>query len=701
MRPLTLHMENFGCFADETIDFSGLRLAAIVGDNGVGKTTILNAVRVALFGRSAGTLDGFIRKGAPRFKLSLTFVLDGEEYRVDREQAKAQKAALYHGKKPIAEGVSQVDAKVQELLGITFPSFVMAHHIPQGGLGAFANLLPSERKGWLASVLPLQLYDKLEANAKVELKDARTWQTKLETGISQYEGESVDADELTKTVNDCQHHLTDLEMRKDKGMKAREGVQREADERQGLAAKLGEAKAAHDEAAMQIVELNEELSETDAKRQDLERALDSLPTERPDTEASGKVVSDLRVTVADLESKQAALLAANDALTAARTRLQKASAEFTEAQLVSDKYNGQQGTKRCTTCGQLLGLKEEEKVERELTERVTKSETNLDEAKDAHEAAEQEYRKYQDVQDELPAAKRELADAISKHDELVQQALAFDQSREMRETLAGLDAEMEGMHKERERLEAEVEQHDAARAKLQAKHDEYAASVQQLQGIDAELKAISEELTYYADLKSKTMLLLDQEAERREKLTELRDRLAEQVKRITMYELLAKAYGRNGIQARIIDQAVYFIEDAANEFLSRFTSGLSISLNTQSENKTGGIRETLDILVSDDAGERSVETFSGGERTRIHFALSIGLSRLLSTLHGSSIDSFTVDEPEYLDRQGVEELVNCLNILAETTPLVVLVSHVPEMLEGMPQRIVVSKSGGVSKAAVA
>jgi exonuclease SbcC len=166
------------------------------------------------------------------------------------------------------------------------------------------------------------------------------------------------------------------------------------------------------------------------------------------------------------------------------------------------------------------------------------------------------------------------------------------------------------------------------------------------------------------------------------------------------FGLLAKAYGKHGIQARIVEQAIASIEAAANDFLSRFTSGMTVSFVTQRENKTGGTRETLDIMVSDELGTRPIERFSGGERTRVNFALSAGLAAFAQSITSAAAESFIVDEPEYLDRSGMDELAKCLHVMGEQVECVMLVSHMDGIADLLPQRIVVSKDGRGSKVEV-
>ena len=96
------------------------------------------------------------------------------------------------------------------------------------------------------------------------------------------------------------------------------------------------------------------------------------------------------------------------------------------------------------------------------------------------------------------------------------------------------------------------------------------------------------------------------------------------------YSLLATAWSKNGIQALLIEQAIPEIEQEANELLGRLSQNQAqVFIESQRDLKSGGVRETLDIKISDTMGVRPYEMFSGGEAFRIDFALRIAISKLL------------------------------------------------------------------------
>jgi len=91
------------------------------------------------------------------------------------------------------------------------------------------------------------------------------------------------------------------------------------------------------------------------------------------------------------------------------------------------------------------------------------------------------------------------------------------------------------------------------------------------------------------------------------------------------YLLLMNAFGKNGIQAYIIDNIIPEIQSIANDIIGRIVD-LQLNIQTQKQLKSGKESETLDIIISDSSGDKSYYNYSGGEKTLIDFALRIALS---------------------------------------------------------------------------
>ena len=73
------------------------------------------------------------------------------------------------------------------------------------------------------------------------------------------------------------------------------------------------------------------------------------------------------------------------------------------------------------------------------------------------------------------------------------------------------------------------------------------------------------------------------------------------------------AFGKNGIQALIIENVLPEIEEEANNLLAKLTNNSTqITIESLRDLKSGKIKETLDLKISDELGIRDYELYSGG-----------------------------------------------------------------------------------------
>jgi exonuclease SbcC len=139
----------------------------------------------------------------------------------------------------------------------------------------------------------------------------------------------------------------------------------------------------------------------------------------------------------------------------------------------------------------------------------------------------------------------------------------------------------------------------------------------------------------------------------------------------------SEAFGKDGIQALIIENAIPEIQDDANSILRRLThNSMQISLESQRERQSGGTRETLDIKISDERGTREYSLFSGGEAFRADFALRIALSKLLARRAGTQLRTLIIDEGfGTQDSDGLQQMIECIQAIAEDFSKVLVVTH--------------------------
>ncbi len=180
----------------------------------------------------------------------------------------------------------------------------------------------------------------------------------------------------------------------------------------------------------------------------------------------------------------------------------------------------------------------------------------------------------------------------------------------------------------------------------------------------------------------------------REHLARARKALAAAKNERSLYRHLKAAFGKHGIPSLIIEQTLPEIEDRANDLLERLTDGkMHVRVETLKDKKTGGTKETLEIKITDEQGvSRPYETFSGGEAFRVNFALRIALARLLAERSGVRVRTLVIDEGfGTQDQQGVQNLVEAIQIIQNDFDKIVVITHLPELKEVFPVRIEVEK----------
>ncbi|BDI31733.1 hypothetical protein CCAX7_37840 [Capsulimonas corticalis] len=163
-----------------------------------------------------------------------------------------------------------------------------------------------------------------------------------------------------------------------------------------------------------------------------------------------------------------------------------------------------------------------------------------------------------------------------------------------------------------------------------------------------------------------------------------------------IHDQLAKAFGKKGVQALIIENAIPEIQEEANRLLERLTDGdMTIYFETlrEAKSKKDTPIETLDIKVSDSLGTRPLEMYSGGEGFRAAFALRIALSKLLARRAGAKLQTLIIDEGfGTQDGKGRERLVDALNAIKEDFEKIIVITHIDELKDAFASRVEIVKT---------
>jgi exonuclease SbcC len=159
-------------------------------------------------------------------------------------------------------------------------------------------------------------------------------------------------------------------------------------------------------------------------------------------------------------------------------------------------------------------------------------------------------------------------------------------------------------------------------------------------------------------------------------------------------EFIVAATSRSGVPLMIEEYYLPMIEVRAQDLLSRMSEGRLLMQLKVSDDRKG-----VDLLAGSDQ-LRPAKALSGGEQTRVSLAVRLALSQVLSEMVGMKFDLIIVDEPEWLDREGVDQFVQAIHRVADQFPQIFVISHVPEIQQAFPSTITVRKVDGMSRAEV-
>ena len=164
------------------------------------------------------------------------------------------------------------------------------------------------------------------------------------------------------------------------------------------------------------------------------------------------------------------------------------------------------------------------------------------------------------------------------------------------------------------------------------------------------------------------------------------------------YKHLRAAFGKHGIPSLIIEETLPDIEERANDILDRLTDGrMHVRLDTLKEKKSGGTKETLEIVITDEHGvPRPYETYSGGESFRVNFALRVALAQLLAERSGVRVRTLVIDEGfGTQDEDGIERLVEAIQAIRDDFAKILVITHLERLKRAFPVRIEVEKDPSI------
>jgi exonuclease SbcC len=265
-------------------------------------------------------------------------------------------------------------------------------------------------------------------------------------------------------------------------------------------------------------------------------------------------------------------------------------------------------------------------------------------------------------------------------------------------------AALEPIENEIENLTSEIEKQQADVNQQQVEHDAAVSALATAESQAPDVDSAMDELLRLQEQENRLTQEVGAARQKVDVLDDLRKRKADYAaereelqQEIARHKTLERAFGKDGVPALLIEQSLPQIETRANELLDRLSDGqMSIRFVTQAEykdKKREDLKETLDIQISDAAGVRDYEMYSGGEAFRVNFAIRLALSEVLAQRKGARLQTLVIDEGfGSQDIQGRQRLIEAINLVKDDFAKILVITHLDELKDAFPTRIEVEKT---------
>ncbi|MBW8012119.1 MAG: SMC family ATPase [Chloroflexi bacterium] len=304
----------------------------------------------------------------------------------------------------------------------------------------------------------------------------------------------------------------------------------------------------------------------------------------------------------------------------------------------------------------------------------------------------------------VDAELKEIGYDAASHDKVRKSEAEKRSAEDEKRALENAQAALTPLQREIKDIETQLKAQAKEIKRQESAHDEAAASLAAAQAQAPDLAGAEAEMLSIQEEENKLLLEVGAAQQEVEVLKGLKTRLAELetqrnelAQQVSRYKALETAFGKDGVPAMLIEQAIPQIQTKANEILERLSGGdMNITFLTQQkykDEKREDLRETLDIKISDSAGEREYEMFSGGEAFRINFAIRLALSEVLAQRAGARLQTLVIDEGfGSQDAIGRQRLVEAINLVKDDFEKILVITHIDSLKDAFANRIEVQKT---------
>lgn len=727
MQILKLKLTNFMTYADQEFDLErlvqgptlivGKYLGGDAGEsNGAGKSTIFEGINWSIFGACRYKSDDeLIRLGTEEMEVTCRYRIDGVIYEIVRTKKRGRSQSvlfsdLTNDKKLRENTVKATEAAIVRSLGMDFDIFSNTVYSPQQKLALFPGQLPSRRKEVLASILEIGHYAEHEESARRLASNYERDSQALQLAIVRVEGElgteKVDQGEMDTLEFDIKTFDTRQANAKfllDEAMKEVEELRSRATFYTKVGQDLARERQSLDRLSQQKTytqaEKVQQLQGVDVEAQRLTTAITREPQVRAviaEVENKIKTYDQVANRLSAMREERAGLAVQRDGL---RREVESMNVDLERLRTRYNQVMDMAGS-RCPTCYSALTAETQAKIAEDLVKEGTEKKAAYDQKMAGIALAEQ---RIQAIDSEARTLSADVAAQAELQRDLNRFQNELSQIDLARQQVAGIDARRQQVEDIYTKRLAEIDAEAAAATGritgLQVELQKLTYNEADVQRVNSKVSTLQAEFntaSYEKDQRNQKLGALRSRKEAYDRksaqLEADRKRYAEAKDQEFVYKELTRAFGKNGIPALIMDNALAEIQSEVNKIMDQLTGGrITVEFSTQKELKSGKQAETLDIIVSDALGARDFNGYSGGEAARVALAIRLALAKVISRRAGKQIGLIMIDEISDLDTAGADAFAQTIMGIASDYKQIMVVTHMPHLKDQFPNVLTIVK----------
>ena len=696
----SLHLKNFRKFKDTMIEFPD-GITGVIGLNGVGKSTLFEAVSWVLYGPvSARTsTDQIKRDGAEPSdpcRVELEFIFEDDTYRVVREMSgknlQASGTATVNGS-IAATGAETLTKFIQRTLGMDWKSFYTSLFAKQKELNALSSMNPSERRQLILRMLCIDVVDDIIQEIRTDARDKKTTVEKLQADLLDDTGRS------RKEI--YQDQVQALEQQQ-KNLAVRIAEQKKQLQKKGEELKKikkeCDAKEHEYERTCKTKEQLDEQKTLFEKKQRLDQELNTREaTYRQRTEALNQqqvklaVFTSLEKDLHSLEAQQQKnadalenMMKKEEHLTVITQRHEQDIKDLTHKKNHIEKIGP---TAKCPTCERVLGQQHTTLLQtynKDIATHKNELTKLLGEVKMIHTETERLSREKQALQKK----------GLYLHNQEVEQGRLQAATSHLAQEIAREQKEIDRLKKESQvlRLVAfDEKQYDLLRTNMNESYKLYQGALKTLDALKDTNQTL---IVKQKEQEGEHNLLLQQRHQ-------LEQHIKEQEVIAKNLEREQKDAQRLGMLSEVMDSYRSYLISQIRPTLSQHASELFAEL-TDGKYSEIELDEDYNLLLYDQGSAYGIERFSGGEEDLANLCMRLAISEIITERAGSVFQFIILDEIfGSQDDIRKQNIIKALNGFSSKFRQIFLITHVDDIKQFTEHTIEVSEDDqGISTLAI-